>query len=552
MRGDWMRLKLVAVAVAALAPVVGMLAVSELAMRQQRSEEVRAAAAQAARLASSEVERIVEGLHSLLIAVSAIPSVQQLDGPACSEALKSVAINVVNIRTIFVLSPEGKVVCGTLDNQTDIGLADREYFKDALESGGFVVGTYTKSRLTENPVLPLAMPVVRDGRTVGVLVTGILLDWLQEKITERDVASGNAITIADGKGTIIARVPYPEKFVGTAIPEAFQRLIHAAEPGIMEVRSQDGTDRVLGYRPIKLPREPLYVSAGFSKTEAFSAINRATLVATLAIIGGALLAFLAAILIGNRFILIPVSRIADVMERWRAGDTQARTGMQGGKDEVAAIGGTLDRLLDELDCRRRRNEQAEEERSLLARELAHRVKNSFSLVQAIARQTFRRSDPQGYDVFSHRLETLAGAFDMLLNRDMQAAPIMEAITKALQAHGGGEARRFDLEGPDVLLRGDLVLALSLVIHELSTNAAKYGALSVDTGRVSVSWTISDSRVSITWRESGGPCVSEPEGKGFGSVLIERAFPGAAAARSRFDFRSEGLVFELSFDVAEAV
>ncbi|WP_342633730.1 sensor histidine kinase [Neorhizobium lilium] len=476
-----MRLKLVAVAVAALAPVVGMLAYSEIAMRQQRSEEVRAAAAQASRLASSEVERIIEGLHSLLIAVSAIPSVQQLDGQACGEALKSVAVNVSNIRTIFVLDLQGKTVCGTLEQGEDISLADRDYFKDALSQNGFVVGTYTRSRLSGGSVLPVAMPITHDGKTVGVVATGILLGWLQEKITERDVASGNAITIADRNGTILARVPYPEKFVGTVIPDTFQRLIHSDNPGTLEIQSQDGTERVLGYRPIKLPREPLYVSAGFSKTEAFASINRSTLINSLSILGGVLLAFLASILIGNRFILSPVARIADVMERWRNGETDARTGMGDHGDELATVGATLDRLLDELDCRRRRNEQAEEERSLLARELAHRVKNSFSLVQAIARQTFRRSDPQVYAIFSDRLEMLAGAFDLLLNREMQAAPMAETITKALQAHGGRDADRFDLDGPDITLPADLALSLSLVIHELSTNAAKYGALSVRMG-----------------------------------------------------------------------
>jgi two-component sensor histidine kinase len=544
-----MRLKLVAVAVAALAPVVGMLAYNEFAMRQQRTDEVHAAATQASRLASSEVERIIEGLHSLLIAVSALPSVQGLDSEACSAALNSVAVSVANIRTIFVLDLQGRIICGTLDTPSDLSVADRDYFRDALSTGGFVVGTYTVSRFTGGAVLPVAMPVVRDGRTVAVVATGILLDWLQEKITERNVARGNAITIADRQGTIIARVPYPERFVGTVIPEAYQRLVHADAPGILDVHSQDGTDRVLGYRPIKLPREPLYVSAGFSKTEAFAPINRATLVNSLSILGGALLSFLAAILIGNRFILTPVGRIADVMERWRGGDTGARTGMEAGRDELATVGATLDRLLDELDCRRQRNEQAEEERSLLARELAHRVKNSFSLVQAIARQTFRRTDPDGYAVFSERLETLAGAFNLLLNREMQAAPLAETITKALQAHGGRDADRFDLEGPDVMLPADLALSLSLVIHELSTNAAKYGALSVDHGRVSVRWTLDGARVSLAWQESGGPSVSPPASKGFGSVLIERAFPAGAAAVSRSDFRPDGLVFEVAFDIS---
>jgi hypothetical protein len=112
---------------------------------------------------------------------------------------------------------------------------------------------------------------------------------------------------------------------------------------MLDVRSQDGTDRILGYRPIKLPTEPLYISTGFSKDETFAPINRATWVSALSMAGGALLAFRAAILIGNRFIIRPGFRIVDVMERWRAGETQARTGMGSDRDELYIVGATLDR-----------------------------------------------------------------------------------------------------------------------------------------------------------------------------------------------------------------
>src|SRR5690242_18140570 len=106
-----MKFKLVAVAVAALVPVVAMLGYGELAIRQQRGEEVRAQAAQAARQASSEVDRIVEGLRSLLLAVTSMPAVRNLEGPACNEALRSLAGNVPNIRAIFVVRPDGGPVC---------------------------------------------------------------------------------------------------------------------------------------------------------------------------------------------------------------------------------------------------------------------------------------------------------------------------------------------------------------------------------------------------------------------------------------------------------
>lgn len=543
-----MRRKLAAVAVAALAPVVAMMAYNEVALRTERNQEVRQAAAEAARLASSEVESIVEGLRSLLIAVSAMPSVQALDKPNCDPALRVVATNVANIRTIFAMDLEGRVVCESMDTPTTASFSDRNYFRQALLTDGFAVGTYTTSRISDTVVLPVAMPLKRDGKVVGVVATGVRLDWLQDRIAERGVAEGNAITIADGEGTILARVPLPERFVGTVIPEAFRKLIHGTVAGTLQVKSQDGTERVLGYRPISLPREPLYVSAGFSTDEAFEKINRATLVNTLAIAGGALLAFLAASLIGSKFILQPVGRIASVLEAWRSGNTSARTGFQKGRDELTVVGMTLDRLLDELDHRRKQTEAAEAERTLLAGELAHRVKNSFALVQAVARQTFRRAQPELYSSFEGRLSVLARSHDLLLAHDSRDAPIRETILAAIDGHAGNLPGRFDLEGPEFVLDADLTLPLSLVLHELATNAIKYGALGSDEGRVMILWSLDTGVARFAWREEGGPPVKPPEGQGFGSALIKRAFPPKAEATSDFEFHEDGLRFSLRFRV----
>ncbi|WP_064692812.1 sensor histidine kinase [Rhizobium aegyptiacum] len=546
-----MRLKLVAVAVAALAPVVAMLFYNEVALRHQRNEEVRTSAAQAARQASSEVERIIEGLHALLVSVSAMPSVRHLDVEACNDALKSVAENIPNIRTIFVAGLDGRPICGSMAFPEGVGFSDRDYFRQTLETKDFSVGTYTQSRLSDRPVLPLAMPLMEGDTVKAVIISGIRLDWLQNRITERGVAPGNAVTIADGKGTIVAHVPSPEQFVGSVVPEEFRRLIHAEQPDVTEVTSRDGTAHILGYRPIALPSSPLYVSAGFSKPEAFAPIDRATLMNTLAIIGGALFAFVAAIFIGNRFILVPISRIADVMEKWRRGQTTARTGMTG-PDELGLVGATFDRLLNELEERRRQSQEAEEERSLLVRELAHRVKNGFALVQAIARQTFSRSDPEKYGSFVERLAALAGTYDLILSREGSASPIRDIVFAALRAHVASQADRIRLDGPDLVLPADTALPLSLVIHELATNATKYGSLGSENGTVSIEWKHGDGRVHLLWTEAGGPPVSMPAKKGFGSVLIERAFPSKAQARSRADYRAEGLVFQVIFSIGEPV
>lgn len=539
-----MKLKLVAVAIAALAPVVAMLGYNEYAMRSQRSDEMRIEAAQAARQASSEVERIVEGLHTLLIAVRSMPAVKRLDIDLCNDALKSVATSVPNIRTIFVVDLQGRAICGSQQAPNGTFFADRDYFKRALSENDFVVGTYTKSRISDSAVLPVAMPVLDGTTPKAVVVSGIRLDWLQNRITERGVAPGNAVTIADASGTILARVPLPERFVGTVIPDDFQRLIHAEQPGIIEVRSQDGTDRVLGYRPISPGGSPLYVSAGFSKTEAFAAIDRTTLINAAAIAGGALVAFLAALFVGNRFLLAPIASVASVMERWRGGEIQARTGMRP-TDELHAVGASLDALLDELDFRRQQNEKAEEARTLLVGELAHRVKNGFTLVQAIARQTFAKTDAERFSTFSQRLNALAGTYDLILSGGASPSSVEDVLRAALRPHIH-DPDRITTRGPDAVLPRALTLPLSLVVHELATNATKYGSLSNDEGKVDLFWKADDGWLDLVWRETNGPSIATPTRKGFGSVLIENAFPAVARPRSYAEFKREGLEFQLRF------
>lgn len=522
-----------------------MLSYNEYASRQERNDEVRAQATQAARQASSEIERILEGLHSLLIATSTLDSVERQYRAGCVDDLKGIATQVPSIRTIVVLDPTGHLVCDSLGRPAGLDLSDRAYFQTALRSTDYVVGGYTQSRLSDRPVLPVALALRRNGRVTGVIVTGLRLEWLQQRIEERGTSQGNAVTVADGSGIILAREPFPERFVGTRIPDPYQKLIHAPNPGVLEVTSQDGTERILGYQPIGLPYNRLYVSAGISKIDAFAPINRSTVIGVLSIIGGAVLALAAASLVGGRFILRPIHRIANVLERWRHGETDARTGMTG-TDELHVVGAALDRLLDELEQRRLTAEQAEQARALLAGELSHRVKNTLAIIQAIARQTFKQQTPAEYRSFSERVAALASGYDILFAEQQQQGMIKAVIERALRPHRADQDVQFKLDGPPVLLPATLVLSMSLVVHELATNAVKYGALRHETGRIVIDWTKSGNEVSFSWREVDGPPVVQPVRDGFGSRLIRNSFPSTASPSVTFSFDECGLLFRLTF------
>ncbi len=537
-----MKKRLFAVAAAALIPTLGLLIYNEVASRYRRSDEINVQAAASARLASSELERILEGARSLLVAVSAIPSVNTLSSQGCTDTLNSVASRIVQTGAILLIDTHGKLVCDSQGHPPGTDFSDRSYVRDALQANDVVVGDYTISKLTGAAVLPIAMPIRHDDQVVGVLSTGIRLAWLQQRIEERGVQKGGAVTIADRNGTILARVPFPERFVGTRIPAPYQSLLVSHSPGTIDVLSQDGTERILGYEPIT-PSKPLYVSAGISTKEAFAEINRATWVGALSLLLSTLVAVLAAHWVGKQFVLLPIDRIMGALERRRSGDAAARTGMSG-TFELDVLGRSLDTLLDQLDQQRREIEETDQKRALLARELTHRVKNTLAIIAALARQTFRQQR-EAANTFNERVTALSGAYDLLLSGEGHSTDMEQLVSMALRPYAD-LAERCHASGPSVEITPEMALGLSLVIHELMTNAIKYGALSNESGHIDIAWTLTKDQVMFSWHERGGPEVVAPTEEGFGSKLIRNALPMRGDTKIKVDYVPQGLRFVLVF------
>lgn len=544
-----MKKRLFAVALTALTPTLGMIAYNEFSARSERSGEVHRHAAQIARQGASNIASVIDGIRGILIATSAIPAIAARDPASCNDVLKSVASKLAHIGNIIVLDRDGKLVCDSHDWAAGTSFADRDYVQRALKTDRLVVGDYTVARVSSVPILPLAMALKENGDTVGVLATGVRLDWLGEQIQARGVEPGGAITIADRKGVILARHPDPGRFVGTTIPKGYQHLIVAAKPGTTEVLSQDGTVRIMGYVPVSA-ENPLYVSAGFSRSIAFAPINRATLTGLVMTAFGTVLALAAAVFVGNRFILDPINRIVAVLERWRNGDTGARTQMQGRHGELGQVGASVDGLLDELEVRRRESVRAEEKRKLMANELSHRVKNTLAVVQAIARQTYKNLNEQN-TAFADRVSALGTAYDILMSEDHDAAELGKVVERALRPVCGGVENAISVSGPNCLINAEAVSALSMVVHELATNALKYGALAEAKGRVEIEWETTKGRIEFFWREFDGPAVVPPTGKGFGTKLIHSAFPASLEPKTESQFAPDGLKFHLSFEAAKS-
>lgn len=195
--------------------------------------------------------------------------------------------------------------------------------------------------------------------------------------------------------------------------------------------------------------------------------------------------------------------------------------------------------------------QAEEQQAVLNIELSHRLKNTLALVQSIAVQTLRNTSDvdAAREALSQRLVALGKAHDILLAAGHESAEVSEVVRGALSPHADA-AERFRFEGPAFRIGPSPALSLTLTLHELATNAAKYGALVNPDGRIAVTWALEHAEgeavFRLDWTESGGPPVTLPSRKGFGTRLIERGLSGGSATS---DYRPEGLACTLTAPLA---
>jgi PAS domain S-box-containing protein len=216
------------------------------------------------------------------------------------------------------------------------------------------------------------------------------------------------------------------------------------------------------------------------------------------------------------------------------------------RDDAANIIGTI------IEVRDVSAEKAAAERQrLLINELNHRVKNTLATVQALAGQSFKGADAALLGIFNARMAALSNAHNLLTEDNWQSASLRGVVERALAPHlqTTVDGNRFRLDGPDGRLHPKVAVSLAMALHELMTNAAKYGALSTPDGQISVEWALrrdetGSQRLEMIWQERGGPGVTPPTRRGFGSRLIERQLPMEFDGQATITYEPEGVVCRL--------
>ena len=538
----------------AVLPLTAILFYNLYSIRLAKEREARAEVFRTGQLAALEMQRLLGGLENTLSGIAAAPTVQDLDPVACNIYMARAGARLPEFAGIAVLDTSGVIRCWQEEKAIGISLADRAYVQDSL-AGRFSVGEYTAGRVSHQKVLPLSVPIVDDaGKVKGVVAGSLDLEWLQQKVRDRTFSADGNLTIADRNGVILARHPDPERFVGTTIPQQFQHLVKSERPGTTELTSQDGTRRIIAYFPPSKNQPGLYTSAGISTAAEYAALTRAMYYGAAGAIAAAALALTLASVTGRISIRRPVKHLLRTVEAWRADDEAVRTGMSAANGEFGQLGAAIDAYMDELVSARQRSRKEEEQRNVLMGELDHRVKNLLATVQAVARASFKTSvlDPSTLETFNHRLAAMGEAHALLMKDAWQSALLGDVVATAVRPFDNAGPSQFALSGPDLALNSKAALALGMALHELCTNAVKYGALRSDDGTVRIDWRIDDGQdrvLHFEWNELDGPPVIPPTNSGFGSTMIERMLGSQIEGMVEVRYEHAGLKFHLTVPVA---
>jgi two-component sensor histidine kinase len=341
-------------------------------------------------------------------------------------------------------------------------------------------------------IVTVEVPVVRDGKVIYDISFSPPIGIFQTILEKQRPSADWTISILDADSVNFARVPNPQETTGKrATPLLYAEMARKSEATLPTI-SLEGTPLITSF--VRSELTDWTVAAGIAESSLVGPLWRD--LAITSVIGGLLL------LTGLAFAV-------------RMATTIARGEMLHG---------------------------------LLVDELNHRVKNTLAILQAIAAQTFRSASKLEREKFEGRLGALAEAHNLLSQEKWQGSELQDVVGRVLQPYLLSNPERMRMSGPHVPLSPRVAVILSMIVHEIATNAAKYGALSNDTGTIALDWEIvnegGQSKLRLIWREAGGPHVSAPVQRGFGSRLIERSARDQLGGEATVDFLPRGVVYTL--------
>ncbi|MCY0153027.1 sensor histidine kinase [Hoeflea alexandrii] len=474
---------------------------------------------------------------------------------ASTEELANGDLKTFHRRSEFALRETGQFVIVVdeagrqlLNTRVDYGaplgtISDSDGFRRAMETGRPVVSNFFMGRTSRkwvfNVLKPVDVSVVSDAR---MLVTTMNADDLAGAMAELPLPDGWTAAIIDGDGNTL--VPESPISVQMTTPDILPVDIRAEDVSSLPFISHfDGPEElVLAYAPIRGTPWNAVISGPLASAQApILKTWKMLILGTLVLLGVCVVVIYA----GTKLIRNEVRGISRMAEGVGHGRVVS---------PIHTRISELDLIARALSNASYDRSQKEEQLTIVTQELAHRTKNLISIVLAMVRQSSKKAKtPQ--DLVASTADRIAGlgqSIDLLTASEWKAITLRDLIENHVRTFGsiGGN---IVLEGGEFSLGSDAVQNLGMAIHELATNASKYGALSVETGKVEISWTVqqseADERLELRWQESGGPAVTEPEQTSFGTQILDRHLSAALNGQTEINYCPTGLVWVLNAPVA---
>ncbi len=510
-----------------------------LAILRARQDAIAQARLKVSYLSAALQEEAVGQLDSLALASEFVKRRVETEGDAAplAELKTEISSYIPGLANISVIRPDGSPQATSGDvTSAPPNFSNFDFFRINRDSAsaGFRLGNPITGLLPNRVMIPATQRLEKkDGEFAGVVLFS--LDPARATALYRRVDLGNSgsLVLLGTSGIVLFGYTLPHgldpSVIGTlaANENAPARLQSGSSRSYIATSALDGIERVYSWR--RLTNFPVIAVVGLGKEEALAAANRQALrMLALGVLSAGLLLALTIML--SREISRRIKHALALEE------TNAKL-----------IAAQVD-----IDERKRHEEQI----TLLLREINHRSKNMLSVVQAIARQTAAASPDDFIDRFAERIEALAASQDLLVKNDWRGVDLQELARSQLGHFQDLVDKRIELRGPPLLISASAAQAIGMALHELATNAGKYGALSDGCGRVEVVWRLERGKDGetfvISWRERGGPPVTAPPTTGFGSTVLCQVAKESLEAKVELDYASTGLVWRLQCPAGEVM
>src|SRR5256712_3685287 len=360
----FLRIRLLVFVLLAFVPAIGVTLFTFADQQRRATEQAKATALQLARTAALSYERLTAQTQSVLAGLAQLPALRQPTGVTCHSILAARMDEFTYYANIGVADLNGNLVCSAVPFSGRVNLADRSYFWRAVATSDFAVGEYQVGRVTGKGTINFGYPVLdAQGHVTGVIYAALDLAWLNDFASNADLPPGSTVTVLDRKGTILARFPDPERWVGKTEPEApIVAAIVKGREGTADAPGLDAVPRLFGFVPLRTgPGETaLFLSVGIPRAAALvEATHHLIRNALLVTLFGAL-ALLAASAGGSHFLFDPVNRLIMAAERLGRGELTVRSGLPHDAGEFGRLASTFDRMASALEGREAQLGQARE------------------------------------------------------------------------------------------------------------------------------------------------------------------------------------------------